>query len=269
LYLRHFVILLAACSGFASHAEAQRYFNGKREIGLFLGGGNYHGDLAPRIVLSSFRPAVGGLFRYNFNPYISYRAQGSFTEISGNDANYKPQADRNLQFRSVIIEAANTIEFNFHRFGTNVLDVDFSPYLTLGLNVFYFDPRAPRGSDYHHLRNLHTEGRTRKYSNLQLAVPIGFGVKYNMSRNWVIGFEGVWRKTFTDYLDDVKDAYPDYKKQTDDFGQLSADMSHAHTANGKAPFRGGTQRGDTHLKDWYFFLGFTLTYRFTPVICRG
>lgn len=267
--MRCLLLTVAACCGLSVNLTAQRFFNGKREVGAFLGVSNYHGDLAPKLVMSDFRPAIGALFRYNFNPYISYRVQGSFAEIRGSDANFAPQRPRNLEFRSVIIEAANTMEFNFHRFGTNVLDQDFSPFLTIGLNLFYFDPIGRFGDNEHQLRRHHTEGQKRAYSPLQLAVPIGIGIKQNLSRNWVLGVEGVWRKTFTDYLDDVSGFYPDYKAHADKYGSLSADLSHRQTLNGDKPFRAGTQRGDKHLRDWYFFLGMTLTYRFTPVICRG
>jgi len=260
--------VLALGQGVFNTLCAQRFFNGKREMGIFLGGSNYHGDLAPEIVWRNTGAAFGPFFRYNFNPYVCYRVQATYASIRGADSNYAPQASRNLDFHSDVIEAAQTFEFNFHRFGVNVLDKNFTPYLSLGLSVFYFNPKTDYGVGKQVLRNHHTEGQKRSYSTLQVAVPIGLGIKYNLSRNWVVGMEAVWRKTFTDYLDDVKGSYPYYKQQKDQFGDLSAELSHRETATGLKPFRGGTQRGEQSLKDWYFFLGFTLSYRFTPVICR-
>lgn len=247
---------------------AQRFFNGKREMGVFLGGSNYHGDVAPNVVWRNTGAAFGPFFRYNFNPYVSYRAQATYGHISAADSNFSPQAHRNLSFHTDLFEASQTFEFNFHRFGVNVLDKNFTPYLTLGIAAFYFNPKTNYGAGQQTLRSHLTEGQKRSYSTLQVSLPIGFGLKYNLSRNWVVGMEAVWRKTFTDYLDDVKGSYPDFKKHQDQYGQVSAELSHRHTALGKAPYRAGTQRGDRHLKDWYFFLGFTLSYRFTPVICR-
>ena len=261
-------LLLALAQGVFHTLCAQRFFNGKREMGVFLGGANYHGDLAPEIVWRNTGAAFGPFFRYNFNPYVSYRVQASYGNIQASDSNYAPQSSRNLSFKSDILEASQTFEFNFHRFGVNVLDKNFSPYLSLGLSFFYFNPKADYGVGSQNLRNHHTEGQKRSYSTLQMAVPVGMGIKYSLHRNWVFGVEAVWRKTFTDYLDDVKGSYPDFKQHKDQYGDLSANLSHRETEKGLGPFRGGTQRGEQSLKDWYFFLGFTLSYRFTPVICR-
>jgi len=266
--VKRILLLLVLSQGVIHTLCAQRFFNGKREMGIFIGGSNYQGDIAPKVVWNNTGIAFGPFFRYNFNPYVCYRVQASYGKIQGADSNFAPQANRNLSFHSDIIEASQSFEFNFHRFGINVLDKDFTPFLSLGLSVFYFNPKADYGVGTHSLRKLHTEGQKRSYSTLQVAVPIGFGFKYNLSRNCVAGVEGVWRRTFTDYLDDVKGNYPDFKQQQDQYGDLSAELSHRETALGKTPYRGGTQRGDQHLRDWYFFLGFTLSYRFTPVICR-
>jgi hypothetical protein len=93
----------------------------------------------------------------------------------------------------------------------------------------------------------------------------------NPARNrgvWILGVEGCWRKTFTDYLDDVGGFYPDYKTMVDKQGQVSAQYSHAQTLNGQPFTPAGNMRGDKHLRDWFYFIGFTASYRFTPLICR-
>src|SRR3989304_6104795 len=49
------------------------------ELGIFLGGSYYTGDLNPSGHLNRFtRPAAGALYRVNFNPRFSAKAIGSF-----------------------------------------------------------------------------------------------------------------------------------------------------------------------------------------------
>jgi hypothetical protein len=85
---------------------------------------------------------------------------------------------------------------------------------------------------------------------------------------WVFGIEAIWRKTFIDYLDDVDKVYPDYNEMKKNKGLGNAQYSQAQTLNGEPALNLGTFRGDVHLKDWYYFYGFNLSYRFTPFLCR-
>src|SRR5437868_1724764 len=56
------------------------------EIGLFLGGSYYTGDLNPSGHFNRFtRPAVGGIYRVNFNPRMSAKAVGSYGMIEADD----------------------------------------------------------------------------------------------------------------------------------------------------------------------------------------
>ncbi len=109
------------------------------------------------------------------------------------------------------------------------------PYAIAGISVFYHDPRAKTPLDYQgpegagewvRLKPLRTEGQgltrefssdpTRRgtsyddlYSLIQVAVPIGLGVRTRLSKRIDIAFEIAYRFTFTDYLDDVGGNYAD------------------------------------------------------------
>jgi hypothetical protein len=85
---------------------------------------------------------------------------------------------------------------------------------------------------------------------------------------WIVGMEVLFRKTFTDYLDDTYKSYGDYKTIKEQQGVGAADWAHAQTLTGGNIVPQGTMRGDTHLKDWYYFAGLTFSYRFTPQVCR-
>jgi hypothetical protein len=104
------------------------------------------------------------------------------------------------------------------------------------------------------------------YSRFQFAIPFGAGIKYRLDRQWDFGFEIGWRKTFTDYLDDVSGTYADKNdlNAVDPTG-LSAYFSDRSAESGYTELSGygnlGDQRGDMRGdKDWYIVTNINLTY---------
>lgn len=69
------------------------------------------------------------------------------------------------------------------------------------------DPEASSPSLYSFLFN----GRTppKKYSNIQISLPIGMTLNYIVHNKWIIGVEGSIHFTLTDYIDDVGGFYYD------------------------------------------------------------
>lgn len=211
-------------------------------------------------------------YKHHWSSFFSNRFQLTYLDIAGTDASSEVYKIRNLTFQTSIYEVSNMLEFNFQPFGTNYNDEAFTPYFFTGIAGFIFDPRRLENEDIK-LRQLKTEGQRRSYSRLQPAIPIGIGIKTisTPKKNrgaWIFGIEACWRKTFTDYLDDVKGEYPDYTTMVNDKGLAAAQYSHAQTLQGGTPMPAGTMRGDTHLKDWYYFVGISISYRITPLICR-
>ena len=49
----------------------------------------------------------------------------------------------------------------------------------------------------------------KPYNLTQFAIPFGGGIKFRVSENVVLAYEVGFRKTFTDYLDDVSTFYVD------------------------------------------------------------
>jgi len=252
-------------------ATAQKYFTGRNELGWTFGASNYSGDLSHGANMDQYHISGGVYFKRNWSSYFTNRLQVSYLKISGTDVGNRSYSARNLSFQTSIYEFSDMVEFNFQKFGMNYNDNQWTPYFFSGLALFMFDPARLENTDIH-LRNLKTEGQKRGYSLLQPSVPIGFGIKTTAKPKknhgiWVLGIEGYWRKTFTDYLDDVNGNYPSYKATVDKQGQGAADYSHAQVLNGGAPYSPGTMRGDKHLKDWYYFVGFTLAFRFPGKVC--
>lgn len=247
--------------------SAQRW-----EHGIAIGGSNYQGDLAKDIVLKETHPAFGIFSRYNLNDYWSLRGALQYGKISGNDKNFEEFKLRNLSFQSNLWELSTIMEFNYLPFGSNPLTSSFSSYAFLGVSVFRFNPKTEYSGRLFELKPLRTEGQTNKttYNLVQLSVPFGGGIKYSINKNWVVGAELGWRKTFTDYLDDVSTNYPDRASQIAKHGQLSADLSDRSwevEGVGEPLSTGGNWRGDPNLKDWYIFSMLSVSYRFTPILC--
>ncbi|MBI1308025.1 MAG: hypothetical protein GC181_15580 [Bacteroidetes bacterium] len=265
LVLRNFLLVILF-SGFG-YVNAQNW-----EHGIMIGASNYHGDLAYNIVPGETKPAFGLHTRYNFTPYWSFRNALSYGTISGSDKNFSDYQSRNLSFKNNILEFSSVFEFNFLPFGSRILSKDFSSYAMLGIAIFHHNPKAYYQGQWYDLRKLYTEGQSNKdqYGVLQMAIPFGGGIKYNITKNLVVGFEVGWRKTFTDYLDDVSKNYPDLKELANTRGTLAAslsDRSREVDGVGEPLSLPGDRRGDPALKDFYFFTMFQFSYRLTPIAC--
>lgn len=263
-----------ACSVFCAPSilGAQKYFSGHNEFGLSLGVSNYFGDFSQSFNLPHFKSAAGVYHKYNFSRFFTLRNQVSFLSIEGSSKDVKGLAYQNLSFKSKIYEFGSMVECNFHPFGTNTNDGKATPYLLLGVSAFWFNPYRLENDDIN-LRSIRTEQQKRSYSQLQPAIPIGLGIKtmINSKKNagaLILGFEAVFRKIFTDYLDDTKSEYGDFATMTRDQGIGAAEYGQAQVLENGPKMAKGTMRGDTHLKDWYYFIGLNLSYRLTPQVCR-
>ncbi len=240
------------------------------ELGVFLGGSYYTGDLNPGGHFNRFtRPAAGGLYRANFNQRFSAKAIASFGNIAGDDA-YSSNAEyrnRNLSFRSRIYELAVEGEFNFLPYATgNKKTSIITPYVFAGVAVFHFDPQGYFQGRWYQLQPLGTEGQgttfnsQKPYSLTQFSIPFGVGLKINTAKHVGINFEWGLRKTFTDYLDDVSGKYADPNLLLTEKGPASvalSDKSLQQESGGDA----GRQRGNSYTKDWYYFAGVIITFK--------
>ena len=158
---------------------------------------------------------------------IGLRLEGSFGTISSYDSILSKVAsstsgryERNLSFKSKVSEITLLAEFYpFFIFGNYMgRDVEpplWSPYLIGGVGLFSFNPQAKaRNGQYVDLQPLSTEGQgfieypdRQPYKLVQLNIPLGIGVKYELSHNLNLRAEFLHRILFTDYLDDVSKRY--------------------------------------------------------------
>ena len=244
----------------------ERYFPGRYQIGIEIGGANYHGDLAAEIVPSETNFMFGFFGKRNNSRNYSMSLGFNYGRISGTDKNFENYHWRNLEFYSDIYELSWQHEVNFRTYGVNVHDHRGTPYLFTGISMFMFNPKVKVGDSEIELRKLGTEGQNmsggpKKYKLIQPAMILGMGYKYNLSQKLEIGLKVGFRKTWTDYLDDVSQQYPDYATLEAENGLATANFSHREVELGFEPVRDGTMRGDPSLKDWYVFGGVTFAFR--------
>ena len=268
-FLRKAIIPILSLLFSVSELEAQKFYSGYNEWGILAGVSSYYGDISHGFDTKHLHPSTGITYKYNANGYFSFRANASYLKISGTDDGHPIYDQRNLSFQTPIVELGGNLEFNFRKFGTNMHDAKGTVYAFTGLNMFYFNPKRFENKDVN-LRNARTQGD--RYSRIQPSIPLGIGYKRLVRQRrfkgaWVIGVEANWRKTFTDRLDDANDVYLDYTDKINTYGQGSAQWGHPEILKGAGPYAAGTTRGDSHLKDWYYFVGISLSYRITPFIC--
>lgn len=259
------------------------------EVGLMLGGSNYVGDINSLFKennksseLNQFESCfdfynihfMGGIVaRYNLNPRWTLRGNLLFSKLSGDDKHFNN--DRNLSFHSTISELSGLCEFNFLDYRTGSRQHRFTPYIFAGLSFFHFNPKTEiidpltQEQTTVNLHELNTEGqgmtaRESNYSLWQIAVPFGLGFRVSLSNYICIGAEWGFRKTFTDYLDDISTTYVDRTQLINYAGETSAACAdRTNEINSGTYHKEGEMRGNSSTKDWYNFFGITLTTKFS------
>lgn len=275
------LLLLVACIACMPAISNAQFW----EFGVMLGASNYSGDLSPTpVVFKETHPAFGGIIRGNVNRHFTMKGNIYYGTLTGTDENAEdPKSyERHLHFKTNILEVGANAEVNLTGFEANSRDDRTSPYLFAGVNLFKFDPMAlydaGDGEKWTRLQPLGTEGQgttayndRRKYALTQVAIPFGAGFKHNFAGNWNFGMELGWRKTFTDYIDDVSMTYiPDYILRSEN-GETAANLADRSVEITGEPVRvkGETEepRGNPTNKDWYMFGGVTITYTILPNAC--
>ncbi|WP_162499769.1 type IX secretion system protein PorG [Mucilaginibacter terrigena] len=238
------------------------------EIGGALGAAGYIGDLN---VNNPVKPsgAFAGLFvKRNFNRYLAAKLSYSFAQISGADSTSSSQQfrDRNLSFKTPLQELSLMAEFNFMSYIPDAGKNKYTPYIYAGAGITSYAPKATtQAGNVIGLRGLQTEGQASPYATKAIVVPFGAGLKYNFSGKWTVAADLGYRFTTTDYLDDVSGLYASPASLPNATAVKLADRSGEKT--GVYIGTPGTQRGDFKPRDFYMFVGFTISYTFVTSAC--
>lgn len=228
----------------SNFSKEKRYLS----LGVSLNALNYYGDLAPNpgrlsTDLSFTRPAVGVTVSQRFGPRYSVIAGLMYGTLTGSDfssadlqdaENGKFRYYRNLSFRNRIKELSVIAVFDlFANQETYMSRARWTPYAFGGVAVFHHNPQAlapaadlngtplPEAGQWTDLRDLGTEGQhaalaptdanygIKPYNLIQLAIPMGVGVRFKLHEVVDFSAELAFRYLFTDYIDDVSRNYVD------------------------------------------------------------
>lgn len=199
------------------------------EIGFGMGALNYAGDLSRGYNAGNVRPGGELYYRYNFNPITSFRAFTRFGGLSGADD--KPidaaAAIRNTSFELFLTELGVDFEYNFLDIKSAKSLNNWTPFLFFGAGIFQVIGDDP----------LNEGGN---FSTLHFMVPFGTGIKAELSPTVNFELQIGARKLFTDWLDGVSD---------------------------KEGLIKNYQYGNKHDKDWYNYIGISISYTIYTVNC--
>jgi Domain of unknown function (DUF6089) len=244
------------------------------EFGVGIGAGHYFGDLNTQARLNRPKAAATIFFRKNFGNYIALRIGASFAQLGYSDI-YNTQNDymhsRNLSFNTKVWELALQGDFNFFRFMPGEPDFSFTPYITMGVGIFTYDPYAYLKGRKVQLRPLGTEGQGgNTYSSMAISIPFGGGVKYALNERINIAFEVLHRFTNTDYLDDVSKTYvdPSIFPLNPDGSPSDALLLYDRSYELGEPIgKPGRQRGNSKQKDQFVTAMIHLTFNLQSYKC--
>lgn len=268
-------LLLISFLAFACGIKAQWLW----DYGGTIGASNYLGDIGGKestrrdfisdMKLAKTRWNIGGFARYKWRPRLSIKMSLDYIRLEGDDklSSNPGRRYRNFNFRNDIFDAAVTGEYFFYENNdlgnTYRYRNGFRAYIFAGVGAFYNNPKSFYEGSWVALRPYATEGY--HYKALQLNIPMGAGFYFTFNKKHRFGFEMNFRKTFTDYIDDISGNYPstpipgyvgglvlrtqelDLKTQLENQG---AYLSHTW----------GAKRGDPTHKDSYLTMSFSYGY---------
>jgi hypothetical protein len=290
------IMLLSVC--FPSQLTAQYNDGGAfSEAGITLGPSNFLGDLGGHLGKGTTflkdnnfqltKLSVGAHFSYYPKDWVGVRLavnsgklEGEDKIIKGTGGREEARYNRALDFQSKYFEAILVGEV----FPTVFLEEDPSdlyhklrPYGVVGVGVFHFNPQGldQATGQWVNLQPLHLEGQgsaeypdRKNYSLWQPNIPLGVGVKYWASENVSLGLEVIYRKTFTDYIDDVSTTYvgnafydTHLTAAQAAVAKRLADISNNGAGGAPAYGQPGDKRGTAQNKDAYYTFGIKLGIR--------
>jgi hypothetical protein len=245
LILSFSIVLMATQENFAQSGifSKKNKINQYSTVGFGGGSSHYFGDLSPYKyfyygLITNVRWNATINYTRQLSPQIAARVGFTWARIAGDDYEFSRHNIntffqpflRNLHFRNDIKELTLSGLFNLSpQYSKGPQGrISVMPYSFIGFGFFAHNPQArdvatvnPTNGNvllgsWTNLRDKQTSGQginptyPKAYSLIQPVLPIGLGVKIKINDKFDLGFEGGFRITPFDYLDDVGNGdYPD------------------------------------------------------------
>jgi len=244
--------MLIGMAFIASITKAQTFAENllqRISVNFSLGIANYGGDLQQqKLTLSQAKLATGVGLSYALNSKFRLRGEYLFAKIGADDKfNRASLQARNLNFKANLFETSLSLQYDFF----DIEDKKFTPYVYAGVAYFKASPyTTDENGNKVFLAGLGTEGQGA-YSVKHISIPFGGGVQTMLTDIIGVSFEVGFRKTFTDYMDDVSGTYADYNTLPPSVAQIAF---RGDEVNKDATYpAAGTIRGNSNNKDYYYF----------------
>lgn len=195
------------------------------ELGLQAGAAQGQTDLIS-LGTDNINPGGGLLIRYHLDDVTAVRFNALFAEITGDDKFHAGYEDRAYRFSAPLTETSLMFELDLlgkSRWnGQNGYRRSISPYIFGGGGYAFTQPYT----NYNELNNdlmrdAINADKAQVYDG-HVVIPMGFGVKFDLNENWVIGLETGVRLLFNDYLDGISQSANPRKNDTYTLTSLTA-----------------------------------------------
>jgi len=260
-----FYLSLGLFFGLVATVDAQSFYSQRRERSLIAtvgtGTSTYFGELSNNGDYIHAKPNFNVGLQYYLTNRVSARAEASWFQLSGSDAKADPTGEhyrrvRNLSFRTDAVEISLTAAVNLYQLGNRYYRrPTFNIFAFGGIGGMYFNPTTIYQGKRVALQPLQTE--LVHDSKFGIVIPFGLGIRFKTGPNTNIAIEGGYRKTFTDYLDDVSTVHHDASKFS---SPLAAALSDRGPEVGYPLSVEGWIRGNPKTKDGYMLLSVKLEY---------
>ena len=224
--MRHITILILSILTIQiSHSQIN-------ELGVFLGGSNFIGDVGATNYISPNRPALGILYKWNRSPRHSWRISLIYSDLVTDDSKSDDprRIQRDYHFDSNLLEISAGMEFTFIDFNLHTRRKIATPYLYTGISVAHHE-------NYYFFNGVQTDENNSSWA---YGIPMALGFKTNFLGSLILGVEVGARYTFSDELE----------------GSMPDSANHLQY-----------RFGNINNNDWYVFSGITLTYTFGEKPC--
>jgi hypothetical protein len=187
----------------------------KKSTGLELGAGLglfvYQGDLTPQR-LGSFRTMKPGIVlsaAHIMSPSFAVRLNFSAGSLKGDEAKYNNPEYRKFRafaFKSPLVEIAPQLVWN--PLGKNDAEKSLSPYLFAGAGISFQNIKRDYSrfdAAYFGDGSIIPQGiaadEQKRLPKIRMVIPLGAGLRYNLSHSFALNTEVSYRLLNTDYLD--------------------------------------------------------------------
>lgn len=187
--------------------------------GLFIGATAFSGDINPELTpdISDISLAFGISGKVDVLPKLGFKGSLSYAKLLGDDANYEVRESRGYRFNTTVFELAGVAEwepFGSDRYysdagGNLVMDKLISPYLYAGVGLAFANLETDF-SGYQGVNPVIAQGiladRMEGSNQMALIVPVGGGIKFDLTNTISLALDVGVRISFTDYLDGISEA---------------------------------------------------------------